>query len=61
MDPRKWLTDPKNEGDAKVGDDDTIKITGGVDVAKLLDDVNNALGKASSLGLGAAGGRCPRS
>jgi hypothetical protein len=51
MDPRKWLTDPKNEGDAKVGDDDTIKITGGVDVAALLDDINNALSKASSLGL----------
>ena len=60
MDPRKWLTDPKNEGEAKVGDDDTIKITGGVDVAKLLDDVNNALGKASSLGLsGAAGAEVP--
>lgn len=55
MDPRKWLTSPKNEGDAKVGDEDTIKITGGVDVAKLLDDVNNALGKASSLGLAGAG------
>jgi hypothetical protein len=55
MDPRKWLTDPKNEGDAKVGDEDTIKITGGVDVAALLDDVNNALEKASSLGLSQAG------
>jgi hypothetical protein len=55
MDPRKWLTHPKNEGDAKVGDDDTIKITGGVDVARLLDDVNNALGKASALGLQGAG------
>ena len=55
MDPSKWLTDPKNEGDAKVGDDDTIKITGGIDMAKLLDDVNNALGKASSLGLSGAG------
>jgi hypothetical protein len=55
MDPRKWLTSPKNEGDAKVGDDDTIKITGGVDLAKLLDDVNNALSKASSLGLAGAG------
>jgi hypothetical protein len=51
MDPRQWLTDPKNEGEAKVGDDDTIKITGGVDVAKLLDDVNKALEQASSLGL----------
>jgi hypothetical protein len=55
MDPRKWLTDPKNEGDAKVGDADTIKITGGIDVAKLLDDINNALGKASSLGLQGTG------
>ena len=55
MDPRKWLTDPKNEGDAKVGDEDTIKITGGVDVSALLDDVNNALEKASSLGLDQAG------
>jgi hypothetical protein len=52
MDPRKWLTNPQNAGEAKVGDDDTIKITGGVDVARLLDDVNNALGKASALGLG---------
>jgi hypothetical protein len=55
MDPRKWLTDPKNAGDSKVGDDDTIKITGGIDVSKLLDDINNALGKAAALGLGGAG------
>jgi hypothetical protein len=55
MDPRKWLTDAKNAGEAKVGDDDTIKITGGVDMAKLLDDVNAALGKASSLGLSGTG------
>jgi hypothetical protein len=55
MDPRKWLTNPKNEGEAEVGDEDTIKITGGVDVAALMDDVNNALEKASSLGLSQAG------
>ena len=51
IDPRKWLTDPKNAGEAKVGDTDTIRITGGVDVGKLLDDVNNALQKAGELGL----------
>jgi hypothetical protein len=51
IDPRKWLTDPKNEGEAKVGDTDTIKITGGVDVSKLLDDVNRALEQARSLGV----------
>ena len=51
LDPRQWLTNPKNEGDAKVGDDDTIKITGGVDVNKLLDDVNKALKKTRELGV----------
>ena len=51
LDPRQWLTNPKNEGEAKVGDDDTIKITGGIDVNKLLDDVNTALGKTRNLGV----------
>jgi hypothetical protein len=55
MDPRQWLTGAKNEGEAKVGDDDTIKITGGIDVGKLLDDVNKALEQASSLGLAGSG------
>ena len=51
LDPRQWLTNAKNEGDAKVGDDDVIKITGGVDINKLLDDVNQALSKARNLGV----------
>lgn len=51
LDPRQWLTNARNEGDSKVGDTDTIKITGGVDVPKLLDDVNEALTKAGELGL----------
>jgi hypothetical protein len=51
IDPRRWLTDAENAGEAKVGDTDTIKITGGVDVNKLLDDVNTALDKARSLGV----------
>ena len=51
IDPRRWLTDAKNAGEAKVGDTDTIKITGGVDVNKLLDDVNTALDKARNLGV----------
>ena len=50
IDPRKWLTNAKNAGEAKVGDTDTIKITGDVDVPKLLDDVNTALAKLRSLG-----------
>src|SRR5215216_5982574 len=31
IDPRRWLTNAKNEGEAEVGDADTIKITGDVD------------------------------
>jgi hypothetical protein len=51
IDPRRWLTNPTNAGEAKVGDTDAIKITGGVDVSKLLDDINTALDKARSLGV----------
>ena len=51
LDPRQWLTDPKNEGEEEVGGDDTIKITGGVNVDKLLDDVNQALKKTRELGV----------
>ena len=59
IDPRRWLTNAKNAGEAKVGDADTIKLTGDVDISKLLDDVNTALSKAGSLGLGAAGAGVP--
>ena len=54
IDPRNWLTHPRNAGEAKVGDADTIKITGGVDVPKLLDDVDTLLQKTRSLGGSAA-------
>jgi len=50
LDPKKWLKDPENAGEAKVGDTDVIKITGGLDVPKFLDDLNTALSKAGSLG-----------
>jgi hypothetical protein len=56
IDPTKWLTNAKNEGEAKVGDTDTIKITGNVDVPKLLDDVNTMLQKVRSLGGSQASG-----
>ena len=51
IDPRNWLSNARNAGEEKVGDTDTIRITGDVDVAKLLDDINKALEKAGSLGL----------
>ncbi len=51
IDPRRWLTNARNEGESKVGDTETIKITGDVDVPKLLDDVNGALEKVRALGV----------
>jgi hypothetical protein len=51
IDPRRWLTNARNEGESQVGDTETIKITGDVDVPKLLDDVNAALEKVRSLGV----------
>jgi hypothetical protein len=50
IDPQRWLTNPRNAGEAKVGDEDTIRITGGIDVPKLLDDVDTLLQKTRSLG-----------
>jgi hypothetical protein len=51
IDPRRWLTNAENAGEAKVGDTDTIKITGDVDVPKLLDDVDGALERLRGLGV----------
>jgi hypothetical protein len=51
LDPRRWLTNAKNEGESKVGETETIKITGDVDVPKLLDDVSSALERVRSLGI----------
>ncbi|HWT24889.1 MAG TPA: hypothetical protein VN213_15410 [Solirubrobacteraceae bacterium] len=56
MNPRAWLRDARNAGEAKVGDADTIKITGTVDVPALLDDVERALERARALG---GAGRLP--
>jgi hypothetical protein len=56
IDPRNWLTNARNAGESEVGDTETIKITGGVDVPKLLDDVNSALEQARSLGIEGAEG-----
>jgi hypothetical protein len=51
IDPRKWLTGARVDGDSEVGGIETTKITGGVDVPKLLDDLNAALERLRSLGL----------
>jgi len=52
INPRNWLRDAKDEGEQEVAGAKTRKISGTVDVARLLDDINRALSRASSLGLG---------
>ncbi len=59
INPKDWLKDPKVDGGSSVGGTDTVKITGGIDVSKLLDDVNGVLSKAGSLGLSAASPNLP--
>jgi hypothetical protein len=59
LDPRKWLVDPQNAGEAQVGDTDTVKITAGIDVGKLLDDANTALEAAATLGAAQGAGQIP--
>jgi hypothetical protein len=55
IDPRRWLKNPRNAGETKVGGDDAIRITGDVDVPKLLDDVNTAIERTRSLGIQGTG------
>jgi hypothetical protein len=48
IDPRKWLTNPQKVGDGEdVGGAEVHHITAGVDVPRLLDDVNRVLARAS--------------
>ncbi|MDX6697994.1 MAG: hypothetical protein QOE65_1391 [Solirubrobacteraceae bacterium] len=58
INPQSWLKDPKNEGEDDVGGAKTIHISSGVDVSKLLDDVNQILSKAR--GLGGQAGQLPQ-
>jgi hypothetical protein len=51
VDFSKWLKNGRNEGDAKVGDTDTIKLTGEADVAQVIADVQRIAQRASSLKL----------
>lgn len=53
--PQDWLQDPQVDDGSSVGDTDTVKVSGSVDVPKLLADVNTFLSKAGSLGIPNAG------
>jgi hypothetical protein len=49
LNPETWLIDPKVEGDEQIGGVDTYKISGSVDIKKLVPDVLQAARKAQSL------------
>jgi len=51
VDFSKWLKNGRNAGEAKVGDTDTIKLTGDADVAQVISDVQRMAEKATTLNL----------
>ena len=58
IDFRKWLKNARNEGEAQVGDAETIKITGAADVKLLVEDLGKISERAASLP--GAAGRVPQ-
>jgi hypothetical protein len=46
--PRNWLRNARKAGEESVAGTTTIHIAAGIDVARLLDDVNRLLGRASA-------------
>jgi hypothetical protein len=62
IDPRRWLRDARREGEEDVGGARTVHLAAGVDVARLLADVDRLLAKAGSSGVtGATGAQVPAS
>ena len=55
IDPLHWLINPTVLGNESVGGANTTHIRAGIDVAKLLDDLNTFLAKAPSLGVSGLG------
>lgn len=47
IEPLNWLTDPKKAGEAEVGGVETVQITAGVAVPKLLEDLQKAADRAN--------------
>ena len=51
INPRDWIENPKNEGTEEVGGAQTIHVTADVNVAAFVNDLDDLLGRASSLGV----------
>ena len=49
INPRDWIENPKNEGTEEVGGAQTIHVTADVNVAAFVNDLDDLLGRASSL------------
>ncbi len=58
IDPSSWVRDPKTEGDEEIAGADTTHVTGSVDVARLLEDLNTA-GKRAGEASGAQATEIP--
>jgi hypothetical protein len=50
IDPRDWISNPQEKGDQTVNGVATNHVQAGIDVGKLLNDLNKVLAKAGSLG-----------
>jgi hypothetical protein len=59
LDPRSWLAEAKDEGDAKVAGVDTDHVSGTLDVASLMRNLNKFLRRSASA-LGSGQGSTPR-
>jgi hypothetical protein len=46
VEPREWLRDAKTAGSEEIGGAETTHITAGVDVPRMLEDVNRILGRS---------------
>jgi hypothetical protein len=60
VDFTKWLPDARNEGNAQVGDAETIKIAGKADVKQVIADLEKITEKAAALNVPGAGARVPQ-
>jgi hypothetical protein len=49
IDPQRWLRSPEYAGKEEVGGAETIHIRAGIDVERLLDDVNRVLARAEQV------------
>jgi hypothetical protein len=60
IDVTKWVREPRNEGSERVGDADTIKITGPADPARVLADLDTLVARAGALSLPGMGAGMPK-